>query len=158
MQEVAAEAGVSRGALYRHFAGREALVDAVIERMLADVIADAARSVDRQHTLAGQLSEAIRLLPATRTEPLATVLNAEPEARVGWLAERWQSFWRPRLLAAQERGEVRSDLEPDEAVDWITRVQLSFLMLAEPGYLERSSDPQGFDRYIDEYLLRGLGA
>lgn len=49
MEAIAERAGVSRGTVYYHFHGRDALISAVIERSLAElagIVADAARTGD----------------------------------------------------------------------------------------------------------------
>lgn len=148
MQAVAVEAGTSRGAVYRHFAGRPALVDAVLDRTAGEMIASVAELVDSEGRLAAQVAEALRSMPTAPPEPLATALREEPRKRTAWLAERWRSFWRPRLAAAQQRGEVREDLVLEEAADWITRLQLSFVV--------ESSEIDDLERYVDEQLMRGL--
>ena len=43
MRDVAAEAGLSRGSVYRYFRDRDALVDAVLERTADRFVAAAAR-------------------------------------------------------------------------------------------------------------------
>jgi AcrR family transcriptional regulator len=153
MQVIATEAGTSRGAVYRHFAGRSALVDAVLERTAGVMLDSLAQPVDAHGRLAAQVAEAIRSAPDSQPEPLATALRDAPVERAAWLADRWRDFWRPRLAAAQRRGEVRDDLALDDAADWITRLQLSFV----------SSDPHSepfddLDHYVHEHLMRGLAA
>lgn len=154
MQIIAREAGTSRGAVYRHFAGRSALVDAVLERTVGEMLDTVAQLVDAQSHLTGQVAVAIRFMPTPPPEPLATAVLEEPYERTAWLAERWRAFWRPRLAAAQERGDVRDDLELDDAADWVTRVQLSFA-----GARSNSVDDlSALDHYVDEHLMRGLAA
>lgn len=159
MQDVADEAGVSRGALYRHFAGREGLVDAVLERTLEDLLEAVAREVDSRDNFAAQVAAAIRLMPSAQPEPLASVLEQDPSSRAGWLTQRWRDFWEPRLEGAQQRGEVRDDLDVPDAADWIARVQLSFMavetLMAEENEAQSSA---ALEHYVDENLVRGLGA
>lgn len=149
MQAVAGEAGTSRGAVYRHFAGRSALVDAVLERTAGAMLETLAQPVDEQRRLSAQVAEAIRAMPEGQPEPLATALRDEPRERTAWLAARWRAFWRPRLAEARRRGDVRADLELDAAADWITRLQLSFVG-SDLGEVE------DVDRYVEEHLLLGL--
>lgn len=152
MQLIAREAGTSRGAVYRHFAGRAALVDAVLERTILEELATVAQLVDQQNRLAAQVAEAISAMPGSPPEPLATALRDDPHRRSAWQAEHWRAFWLPRLATARERGEVRYDLDLDDVADWITRLQLSFVGPdADDG-----SSRANLECYVDEHLMLGL--
>src|SRR5437764_13545365 len=91
LEEVAAQAGVSRATLYHHFAGRDALLDALTARSIAEVTA---------------AIEAARPQHGTATEALERVLRAA-----------WQVIGRyrglvivePRLL---ERAPMRARVQP----------------------------------------------
>jgi AcrR family transcriptional regulator len=177
MRDVATEAGLSRGSLYRYFGDREALVEAVLERTADRYVARAATRIDRVPTVADELAEAIvfvassarragqaggsghghgnRLrhtvahLPADRASPLTAVLVGHP----AWVAERWTAFWRARLAGAGERGELRADLDLDAAAEHVTRLLLSFALVPEvPGAGVDVDDRADLRRFVDEVL------
>jgi len=50
--------GISRGAVYLHFADRGTLIEAVLARAAARFVASSEESVRRRRTLAGQVAEA----------------------------------------------------------------------------------------------------
>jgi AcrR family transcriptional regulator len=65
MRDVALEAGLSRGSLYRYFGDREALVDAVLERTADRFVAKAASRIDGVRSVADELAEAIVYVAAS---------------------------------------------------------------------------------------------
>jgi AcrR family transcriptional regulator len=163
MRDVAAEAGMSRGSVYRYFADREALVSAVIERTATRFVAAAAPHVDRGRRLADQVAEAavfIRRhladegltlrLPGDRDSLLAATLSVG-SAR---LVESWNAFWYPRLAAAHARGEVRSDLDDRQAAEWIVRLMLSFAVV--PSAVVDLDDAAALRRFVRDHIVRGF--
>jgi AcrR family transcriptional regulator len=177
MRDVATEAGLSRGSLYRYFGDRETLVAAVLERAADRFVARAASRIDRERTIADEISEAVTFvvssarrlgqgggsghgngerlgptvahLPAERATPLAAVLVGHP----GWVADRWMAFWRERLADARAGGEVRSDLDVDLAAEGVTRLLLSFALV--PGVGADIGDRAVAERFVGE-VLRGV--
>lgn len=167
MGDVASEAGLSRGSVYRHFGDRDALVEAVLARAADHFLEAVAAEVDRKRTLAGQFAEAITVVagrtrrdgvaagpgdPGRRTTPRAVVLRPESAA----MAERWLAFWVERVDAARARGEVRAGLDGRSAAEWLTRVLLSFVVA--PGLTVDAADPRAVRRFVDQHLLHGLTA
>lgn len=139
---VLAEAGVSRGALYHHFASKEALFEAALEGVqtrVAEAVRDAARA-------AGDPLGALRAGCATWLE-----LAREPAVRrivlldapwvVGW--QRWREIDQRHSLGAVRtslRALSRQGLLPAELVDVhahvllaaLTEVALLIAQAAEP--------------------------
>jgi AcrR family transcriptional regulator len=163
MRDVAAEAGLSRGSVYRYYADRDALVAAVFERTADRFVGAAAEVVDTQVALADQVAEAavfIRLhvgdegltlrLPGERESLLAAIMTAGS----GRLVERWGEFWLPRLAAAAARGEVRPDLDHPRAADWIVRLMLSFALL--PSAVVDLDDPADVRAFVRDHAVRGF--
>jgi AcrR family transcriptional regulator len=163
MRDVATEAGLSRGSVYRYFADRDALVGAVLERTADRFVAAAAHEVDRRSTLADQVAEAavfIRRhlgdegltlrLPGDRDSLLAAMMSAGSER----LVERWDEFWLPRLAAARARGEVRRDLDHRQAAEWIVRLMLSFALL--PSAAVDLDDAAAVRAFVRDHLVRGF--
>jgi len=163
MRDVAAEAGLSRGSVYRYYADRDALVAAVLERTADRFVGAAADAVDAHATLADQVAEAavfIRAhvgdegltlrLPGERESLLAAVMAAGS----GRLVERWDEFWLPRLAAAADRGEVRHDLDHPQAAEWIVRLMLSFALL--PSVVVDLDDPAAVRAFVRAHAVRGF--
>lgn len=181
MGDVASEAGLSRGSVYRHFGDRDALVQAVLTRAADRFLATVAAEVDRRRTLAGQFAAAITVVaaraeaagavgavgapgavdaadlvaggpgPGRRTTPHDLVARPDSVA----MAERWLAFWVPRVDAARARGELRPDVEGRAAAEWLTRVLLSFVVV--PALAVDPADPRALRRFVDR-LLHGLAA
>jgi AcrR family transcriptional regulator len=163
MQDVARQAGLSRGAVYLHFADRAALVDAALARTASRFLAEIEQRVRRRRTLSGQLAEAAarireihddRLLaPGLRPEA-DTLLAMLLTARIHRLLEEWVQFWQPLLAAAQDRGEVRATLDRRRAGEWIVRVLLTFAIV--PVVTFDAGDPGAVERFVRDHLVPGL--
>jgi len=159
MADVAGQAGLSRGSVYRYFADRQSLVDAVLERAADRFVAASTASVDRWPTLANQVGEAAvfilagqgpALFPVEEESLFATLLTA----RIDGLVERWVEFWLPRLARAEERGEVRAGLDRRQAAEWIVRLMLSFAVM--PSVVIDLGDPDAIRAFVRTHLVRGL--
>ncbi|HXA27298.1 MAG TPA: TetR/AcrR family transcriptional regulator [Candidatus Angelobacter sp.] len=108
-------AGVSRGALYHHFAGKEALFEAVLEdvevQLAADVVAAAGAAEDPRRSLqAGCLAWLQRL----RDPVVRRIVLVDAPAVVGWA--RWREIdechWFGLLKAALAESLPPSRLDP----------------------------------------------
>ncbi len=159
MADVARQAGMSRGAVYLHFEGRAALVDAVLARAAARFVASSTEVVRRRRTLAGQVGEAavfIRRhlsddaltlgLPADDENLLAALLSAQRHH----LVSEWIEFWVPYVQAAEERGELPRGIEPRRTGEWIVRIMLSFAIM--PSITFDGDDPGEIRRFVREQL------
>lgn len=164
MAEVARAAGLSRGALYLHFADRASLLDAVLTRVAWRFVASSAGPVGRRTTLAAQVGEAavfIRQhlrgpahtlrLPAVEETALAALLAA----RIDRLVAEWIEFWLPLLSAAEGRGELRPGLDHRQAGEWIVRLLLSFAVL--PTATFDGDDAEAVRGFVATHLVAGLG-
>jgi AcrR family transcriptional regulator len=165
MEEVARNAGVSRGSVYRYFPERAELTNAVLERAAERFVAESRPAVERRRTLAAQVGEAAAFirahlhdemmslqLPAEHETLLATILTV----RVGGLLNRWVTFWLPLLAEAEARGEVRPGLDHREAAEWIVRMLLSIAVM--PSAVVDLDQPAAVRAFVQKYIVRGLGA
>jgi AcrR family transcriptional regulator len=165
MADVAARAGLSRGALYLHFADRATLVDAVLTRTATRFVASSEQAVRRRRTLATQVAEAAvfilehlgdaRLtlhLPGEEDSLLATILTA----RIDRLGQEWVAFWLPRLAEAERRGEIRPGLDHRRSGEWIVRLLLSFALL--PPISFPPDDPAELRAFVSAHVVAGLAA
>ena len=116
MRDVAQQAGLSRGAVYLHFADRSALIDAVLIRTAERFVASSELVVRRRRTLEAQIAEGAVFIHQHLGDQLLTLrLPAQEEtlfaaltsARIEWLTAKWVAFWQPYLQAAEDRGEIR---------------------------------------------------
>lgn len=158
MGDVAAEAGLSRGSLYRYYPDRQALVDAVLERVADRFVAASTVAVDRRRTLAGQVGEAaVFILEHGEADALPDGLMATlMTARLRSLIERWVEFWLPRLAEAEERGEIRRGLNHRQVAEWIVRLMLSFAVM--PSVTVDLTDADAVRSFVRTHLVRGLAA
>ena len=183
MTDVATQAGVSRGAVYLHFADRDTLIDAVLTRSVLTCETavglcgkcygrDLARGhkvniaevVRRRRTLVAQVAEAavfIRShlgdsmltlrLPADEESLFATLLTSRLERMV----EEWVDFWLPFLDEAEERGEVRADVDHRQAAEWIVRMMLSFAIM--PAVSFDADRPEHVRAFVRAFIVDGFG-
>lgn len=163
MADIAAQAGLSRGALYLHFADRQSLIDAVLERAAIRFVDSAEAEVRHQPTLAAQAGAAAAFIRRNLGGQLDTLrLPAEQESLVavlltaasGRLVDRWIEFWQPLLAEAAERGELRPDLDRRGAAEWIVRLMLSFAVLGPVTFCD---EPAEVHRYVAGLVVAGLG-
>jgi AcrR family transcriptional regulator len=165
MNDVAREAGLSRGSVYRYFPERDALVQAVLERNAAQNVAAALPAVRRRRSLAAKVAEAAVFIRAHVDDELSLGLRGRPEepelatlrlARVESTMTHWIDFWVPFLAEARENGEVRADLELREAAEWIMRILLSLTTV--PSVVVDLDDPEQVRRFVAAHLVRGFAA
>lgn len=165
MADVAAQAGVSRGSVYRYFPDRDALTQAILAEAAQRFVRSSAEVVAKRRTLAAQVAEAAAFirqhlhdevvslyLPGENESLLATVLSA----RIEGLLEGWIEFWQPYLADAERRGEVRRGLDRREAAEWIVRMMLSFAVM--PSAVMDLDDPDQVRAFVARYVVRGLAA
>lgn len=124
LAEVAQAAGISRKTLYTHFASREALINALIERATARVVA----ALDAADLETGPADAAmVRLMEAgwasLDTDPFLLHLSTAPVS-----PERERDRHAPimdRLRAVVERGQRDGDIDPDLEVGWVLAAVLA---------------------------------
>jgi len=163
MGDVAAAAGLSRGAVYFHFPDRDALVRATLARAAERFVQSSEAAVRTRRTLAAQVAEAAVFVrghlrdgvPAgdgagERDTLLATLLTANLEGTVA----RWIEFWQPFLVEAAARGEIRPGLDRREAAEWIVRIMLSLVVM--PSAVVDLDDPHAVRGYVGRYIVQGL--
>ena len=163
MTDVAAQAGVSRGAVYFHFTDKASLVDAVMARIAGQFVASSEAAVRTGTCLADQVAEAavfirlsageripIRPLPADDEQLLATLLTASSRH----LTDEWVDFWLPFLDDAEDRGEIRPGLDRRGVGEWIVRLLMSFAVM--PAVTFDADDPQSVRNFVRTYAVAGL--
>jgi len=169
VEEIAASAGVSKGIVYHHFRAKERILEALVERTLAEW--SQASDVEAHRARAGSVLEAIeRSLRASlgyaRTNPLVPalfrpdpllVMNLGESAAVRRSVAEGRASTLAALRAGIASGELRSDLDPERAAD--------LLQLVVGSLLDHLLNPRGIDAADErlvatclEVLCRGLRA
>ena len=70
------------------------------------------------------------------------------------LMKRSVDLWKPRVRAAQQRGEVDAGVDPARASEWIVRMLLSFELLPPIGV--NLDSPRAVRRFVSEHIVAGL--
>ncbi|CAN5551681.1 TetR/AcrR family transcriptional regulator [soil metagenome] len=162
MVDIAAEAGVSRAGLYKHFPDKAAIVVAALARIDEAFWAHAAAKVAAADGLSARVATAVTL--GVEHQPGALLLRLQEDeadlyaAIVGpglkAMLPGMTPFWHPFIEEAKAAGEVRADLDTALAADWVLRLVLSLITIPSDGV-----DPQdaaGVRAYLDEFLLPGF--
>ncbi|MCP2264579.1 TetR/AcrR family transcriptional regulator [Promicromonospora thailandica] len=152
LDEVARAAGVSKGTIYHRFGGRQGLIDAVVEDLVAErirgIIAAATEVPDPVERFETYLRQ-IWLLQYDEPAANDVLLRALPgSAPVAALCEHASTMAAGFLAEAQAAGGIREDLTPDDV----------YLLIWERGIIARACDQQpreGYRRRL-EFTLRGL--
>lgn len=171
LNDIAKEAGVTRGAIYWHFANKVALFDAMIERLVCPLMINAD---DREARMA---ADPLGFLHEATAEFLGQMLN-DPNFR-----KVFEIFWH-KCEYVGEMANIR-DSHLDEGENHLDILQRAFTLAQEQGQIERgmtahqatiglislldgllfnwTKNPQMFplDRYAQPILdtwFRGLGA
>lgn len=118
VREIAAEAGVGVGTVYRHFPKRSDLVAAVFRHQV-DACADAAPALAAEHNPGEALARWIQRYAAfiaTKRGLAAALHSGDPAfgALPAYFQQRFQPALGTLLESAVGAGEVRADVEPDD--------------------------------------------
>lgn len=116
MQKICAEAGMSAGALYRHFPSKEAIIAAIVEDERAERL-KVFDEVYKSPTILGGLMACLRLLLEEQTLPTATLgpeimAEAIRNASLRDAVEPCEAETRGHLMAALEEAVARGEIDP----------------------------------------------
>lgn len=160
MREVAAAVGVTKPALYHHYADKEALFLAMLEGTLAGLsrlVAHAGAQAGIRTQLDTLVGDLLASAPEQRVglQLAGELRHVSPERRAAFEGE-YRQVWMGGLSrvieAAVERGELRGDLPP--AV--LTRALLALLYPLVTG--APPADPQGTARALLSVYLDGAAS
>ena len=120
LEEIARRAGVGVGTLYRHFATRDALVEAVFERRIGDYVAIAEAAADEPDgwlALVGFLEQTLALQAGDRMLKDVLLRSSPGSGRVESARAEMRRLFEQVLERAHEQGGLRADFGfPDLAL------------------------------------------
>lgn len=165
VEEIARQAGVSKGLVYVHFESKDELLEAVLEETLREWREVTSKDVEREavgalETIAVIHRSSIRF---ARSRPvLRTILARDArlllhpgDARTRASMAEWREGLIEILRSGIDAGEIRPDLDVERTADVIRLLHLSFLdRLFTPGVID-TGDETLVSTSID-VLLNGL--
>jgi AcrR family transcriptional regulator len=159
---VAEAAGVSRGTVHNALGSRDYAIKTALDHLASAFIETIAAEVQQESTLADQVAAAAVVVCAHRERSdliaprginesiLVLLLRNVGDDLMG----RSIDLWKPLVRAAQSSGEVREDLDPGRASEWIVRMLLSFELLPPIGVNLDSS--RAVRRFVTDHIVAGL--
>lgn len=164
MEEVARLAGVSRVTLYRKFATKNALAEAVVTREFRHYFDVFRREVTAEPTAADRVVFLfVSSLRTIRGNPLiARLLVTEPEQLIGAadvtarMVASVAGFVAAQLRIEQAAGHVPAELDTAVTAEMMVRISMSFLTI--PSLLIDTDDDTQLAAIARRYLVPMLGA
>jgi AcrR family transcriptional regulator len=139
LEEIARQAGVGIGTLYRHYPSRDALVEAVFRRSVDQLVDDASELLETmppEQALSEWMRRFVALVAAKKG--LATHLKSvlsEDSALFAYSHERMNSAMQGLVEAAVASGAVRPDIAP---ADLLSALSGACLMSDGPGWQDQA--------------------
>ncbi|MCX7619845.1 MAG: TetR/AcrR family transcriptional regulator [Acidimicrobiales bacterium] len=171
LEDVAAEAQVSRATIYRYFGNRDELILEVLlrelDRQFDTSLAEFVKDADTPAKAARAIVDAsVYLLGTIRRSPkLQLFLNREGASVTATIAGASRAFFsavvkdlRPYLAAAQRAGTVRTDIDLDEAGEWIVRTIISLLTVEGPTIRSAADERRMLAMFLVPALVPGDAA
>jgi AcrR family transcriptional regulator len=149
IEDVAAEARVSRALVHHHFGSKEALARQVQEHMLEEWSAAVEQAVAGARTAGDALAAWLRVnLTDLRRRPLLHAILADAAILASFedSARRSMQEWRERLVALLRdgvaRGEFRPDLDVESTAEVLRAMQVGMMqhLLSDEPYLDVSGE------------------
>lgn len=163
-EEIVRAAGVTRGALYHHFAGKRELFEAVYERLeaeLAERIASGALGSGASAPLEAMRAGAEMFLRACTEPEVQRIVLLDGPAVLGW--ERWREIGAEHglgLIEATLGAAIEAEAVAEQPVRPLAHVLMGALDEAAM-LVARSPDPEAMRRDVGrtlDTLLAGLSA
>lgn len=154
LDEVARAAGVSKGTIYHRYGGRQGLIDAVVDDLVAERIQGIIAEVDRSGDPVERFETYLRRMWMLQFDEPAVndvLLRAMPDSTPATaLCETASEFAASLLAQAQATGAIDAELNVDDIA----------MLIWERGILARARDGQSrqaYERRVD-FILRSLRA
>jgi len=129
IEAVLAAAGVSRGALYHHFAGKEALFTAVLEAVSERVAAEVTEAIrDCTDPVGAMLTGALAWIDLAGDPVIQRIMLVDAPSVLGW--EQWRAMDEGRTVGAMQamlQAVIDSDRLPQELVEPFSHMILAAL-------------------------------
>ena len=161
LNDVAGEAGVSRGSVYKYYSNRRELLRRVVEYGLASQMDVIDRAMATREGFENQVVCAAELMREAfiGRPPVRETTHADRVARgltreSGPYLHALRELFGPYLRAAKAKGEVRRDLDVDQASEWLARMLLS--LVAMPAQTFDYGDQADTVNFVRSFALRGL--
>jgi AcrR family transcriptional regulator len=159
---VAEAAGVSRGTVHNVLGSRDHAIKTALDHLASVFTETMAGEVGKESTLADQVAAAAVVVCAHRQSSDSVAPRGINESilvlllrNIGEdLMKRSIELWKPRVRAAQQRGEVGAGADPGRASEWIVRMLLSFELLPPIGV--NLDSPRAVRRFVAEHIVAGL--
>jgi AcrR family transcriptional regulator len=153
LEQVAARAGLSRATLYHHFAGRDALLDALTERSISEVAA----AIESAHPREGLPTEAMERVLLAAWEVIGryrglVIVNPRRLDRAELRARLEPALGPVRALIV--RGQRSGEFDRELSVDWLIGVITDVIHAASRQVSAGAMNPEEAERA----LLRTAGA
>lgn len=142
MEDIAAQAGMSRPSVYRHFGDRDQLLVELVSAQSHALVPRAHTYIGRQTTLADQLVEGLLYLAEhgcrdalTRHVHLENPELALRVASAGVVEELTEAFWHPFVDSPATGGQLPGTMDKRRVYGWLGNVGLMLMrMLGQDGY------------------------
>jgi AcrR family transcriptional regulator len=137
VDDVARAAGIGRATVYRRFANRDELIQAVLARECGRFFAEITAATESLPTLADRLVEGfvVGLRSARRQPLLKRMLASEPEASLPFLTVQGgpvlavvREFLVQQYVTSAEAASGALDVNPDEVAEILVRLSISLVL------------------------------
>lgn len=161
IEDVAAEAQVSRATVYRYFEGREDVILGVLMRAAQRFLVQLREVIPRQASVEDSIVESVLFtVEAVRADMhLAALFAPETAAQTLSVAgaspaliEKVQEMLSPVLGPAMDQGLLRSDVGIDDAAEWLVRVVHSVLTVETTKHRTEAE----WRQYLHTFLVPSL--
>lgn len=150
LNDIARHAGVGVGTVYRRFPDKDALIDALFEQRVEELVAIARAGLDATDAWAGVVTAITSILEIQDADRglKELMLSADTgRAQVGRMRERMAPIVAQLIARARERGELREDIVPQDFA-------LIQIMLGAVIDVAREHAPGLWRRYLEIIRVR----
>ncbi len=151
MEAVARQGQMSRATLYRHFANRDELALAVIEREALRLATEVYQRIESQETIADFIVEGtVDACEAISTNAILSSLFTPDSVATSnqlilmsnKLTNIGLDVMKPMIEPAQAAGVLRDNISPEMIIDWIFRVLISLLTIPSETIADKDKQRQ----------------